>query len=149
MILAYILAGLVGGIVSGMGMGGGTLLIPLLILFLGLEQHIAQAVNLLVFIPTGIVALIIHAKNKLINFRVSLCVAIPAIIVAILSAILVGRIESGVLRIIFAIFLIIIGIFELYKAIVSVVKRRKPVLKSKEHFLAHTPCNKKCFFIKQ
>ena len=64
--LWYVIAGLFGGIVGGMGMGGGTLLIPIMTLFLGIDQHLSQAINLLVFIPTGILAVIIHAKNKLI-----------------------------------------------------------------------------------
>ena len=65
-----VLAGLFGGLVGGMGMGGGTLLIPILTMFLGVEQHLAQAINLLVFIPTGLIAVLIHAKNKLLDFKV-------------------------------------------------------------------------------
>ena len=47
-----ILIGLVAGIVSGTGMGGGTVLILLLTALCGIEQHIAQATNLIFFIPT-------------------------------------------------------------------------------------------------
>lgn len=144
MIFAYFLAGLIGGIIGGMGMGGGTLLIPVLTLFLGIEQHMAQAINLLVFIPTALVAVIIHAKNKLIDYKVSICVAISAIIVAVLTSLVVGRIESNVLKIIFAVFLILVGIFELYKAIISVVKKQKPILKN-HHF---TPIARNCINIK-
>ena len=43
MIFWYILAGVCGGIIGGMGMGGGTLLIPILTLFLGIDQRSAQA----------------------------------------------------------------------------------------------------------
>ncbi len=50
--------GIVAGIVSGTGMGGGTILIFLLTFMLGIEQHIAQATNLIFFIPTAIVAII-------------------------------------------------------------------------------------------
>ena len=48
-----ILIGLVAGIVSGTGMGGGTVLILLLTALCGIEQHIAQATNLIFFIPTA------------------------------------------------------------------------------------------------
>ena len=44
-----IIIGLVSGIVSGTGMGGGTILIFLLTNICGLEQHIAQATNLIFF----------------------------------------------------------------------------------------------------
>lgn len=148
MIFAYILAGLVGGIIGGMGMGGGTLLIPILTVFLGIEQHLAQAVNLLVFIPTAVTAIIIHAKHKLIDYKISLRVAIPAIITAIFASIIVGRIESRVLKIIFAGFLIFIGIIELYKAVVSVLKKKKPILKNKNQFRKSNNNIKMKFFVK-
>ena len=59
-----ILIGIVSGIVSGTGMGGGTILIFLLTYMCGIEQHIAQATNLIFFIPTSIVAIIVNIKNK-------------------------------------------------------------------------------------
>ena len=49
-ILYLFLAGLVSGIVGGMGMGGGTLLIPILTIFLDFAQKSAQGINLLFFI---------------------------------------------------------------------------------------------------
>ncbi len=149
MIWAYILAGLVGGMVGGMGMGGGTLLIPLLTVFLGVEQHLAQAINLLVFIPTGIAAAIIHAKNKLIDYKVSICVAIPAIITAVCAALIVGRIESHILKIIFAVFLILVGVFELYKAIMGVVKKQKPIIKKDRQYNAAKNCSNIKFYVKK
>ena len=53
-----ILIGMISGIVSGTGMGGGTILIFLLTFMMGIEQHVAQATNLIFFIPTSIVAII-------------------------------------------------------------------------------------------
>ena len=50
-IFLLILAGIVGGIIGGMGMGGGTLLIPILTIFLDVPQKNAQAINLVAFIP--------------------------------------------------------------------------------------------------
>ena len=58
------LIGLVSGIVTGTGMGGGTILIFLLSSFLGIEQHIAQATNLVYFVPTAISAIIVNYKNS-------------------------------------------------------------------------------------
>ena len=60
--LWYILSGLCAGVAAGMGMGGGTLLIPVLTLALGLPQHAAQGVNVLAFLPAAVAALVIHAK---------------------------------------------------------------------------------------
>ena len=120
-----IIAGLCGGIVGGMGLGGGTLLIPILTILIGMGQHMAQGINLLVFIPTAIVALIIHAKNKLLDFKVFFVVIIPAIVSAVLCAIWVKDIEGEVLRVIFGYFLIVLAVYEIVVAIVNSVKNKK------------------------
>ena len=64
-----ILIGMISGIVSGTGMGGGTILIFLLTFMMGIEQHVSQATNLIFFIPTSIVAIIINIKNPLESTR--------------------------------------------------------------------------------
>ena len=61
-----IIIGIISGTVSGTGMGGGTILIFLLTYIIGIEQHIAQATNLIFFIPTSIVAIIVNIKNNYI-----------------------------------------------------------------------------------
>ena len=63
-IFLLILAGIVGGIIGGMGMGGGTLLIPILTIFLDVPQKNAQAINLVAFIPMAIIVTIINIKRK-------------------------------------------------------------------------------------
>ena len=62
----YLILGFVGGIPAGMGMGGGTLTIPLLTLLGGVEQKIAQSANLFSFLPMSIGALKTHEKNGLL-----------------------------------------------------------------------------------
>lgn len=118
-IIIFIIIGLIGGLIGGMGMGGGTLLIPLLVLFSGLEQHVAQAVNLIAFIPMSVFALIIHAKNKLIDFSCVLFIAIPACITGILSSLMIKYVSGANLSRYFGIFLIILGLFQLYSIIQS------------------------------
>ncbi len=63
----YFLCGILGGVLGGMGMGGGTVLIPLLTIFCGVEQGAAQGVNLLSFLPMSLLALTVHAKNGLLK----------------------------------------------------------------------------------
>ena len=65
--MLYVIAGIVGGIIGGMGMGGGTLLIPILTIMLDIPQKTAQAINLVSFIPMAAVTLVIHVKNKLVD----------------------------------------------------------------------------------
>ena len=62
--LAYFLLGVLGGVLSGMGMGGGTLLIPLLTTFLGVVQKQAQFLNIISFIFMSIFIITINVKAK-------------------------------------------------------------------------------------
>ena len=50
----YLVLGFLGGIPAGMGMGGGTVTIPLLVLVGGVEQKIAQCANLFSFLPRSL-----------------------------------------------------------------------------------------------
>ena len=59
-IFLYVLFGFIAGIFGGLGMGGGTLLIPLLTIFLGLDQKLCQGINLVSFLVKALVSLIIH-----------------------------------------------------------------------------------------
>ncbi|MFQ7036484.1 MAG: TSUP family transporter, partial [Candidatus Borkfalkia sp.] len=67
--IVYMFAGLAGGILGGMGMGGGTVLIPILTIFCGVEQHLAQSANLITFLPMAIFSLQVHAKHGLLDTR--------------------------------------------------------------------------------
>ena len=62
--MIYTIIGFFAGVIGGMGMGGGTILIPALIMFVNIDPKIAQSINLLSSIPMAIFALIIHIKNK-------------------------------------------------------------------------------------
>lgn len=110
-----VLIGLCSGIISGMGIGGGTILIPALVLFLNIEQHVAQGVNLIYFIPTAAVALWVHIKNRSVNFRVALWIIISGVIGAVGGSLLAGVIGAGLLRKLFGIFLFAMGIYEFLK----------------------------------
>lgn len=124
-ILIFIIIGIAGGIIGGMGMGGGTLLIPLLTLFTATDQHLAQAVNLIAFIPMSAVALIIHIKNKLVEFRFVLITALPAVTASVLASLLSKRVEGDALGMYFGIFLMCLGVYQLVSAIIVLVKKKK------------------------
>ena len=109
-----ILIGIISGFVSGMGMGGGTILILCLSLFCGVEQHIAQATNLIFFIPTSIVAILTNVKQKYIDFKVAIPITIFGIIGAIIGASLSFKTNMKDLRRYFGIFLLLIALWEIY-----------------------------------
>ncbi len=118
------ITGLISGTVSGTGMGGGTILILVLSIFLGVEQHIAQATNLVFFVPTSISAIIISIKSKLIEWKIGIVVAITGIIGAIIGANISAKIEVKSLKRYFGIFLAGIVIYEIYSMIKEYKKEK-------------------------
>lgn len=109
-----ILIGIFSGIFSGIGVGGGTILIFLLTTFIGLEQHIAQATNLIYFIPTAISTIIVNYKNKNIEIKLTLLTSIAGIIGAIIGAKISVNTDVEKLKKLFGIFLTVIAIHEIY-----------------------------------
>ena len=120
-----ILIGAFSGIFSGIGMGGGTILIFLLTTFGGIEQHIAQATNLIYFIPTAISAIIVNYKNKNIDIKLAKTVSIWGIVGAVIGAIISSKIEIYKLKKLFGIFLAIIAIHEIYTLIKEYKENKK------------------------
>lgn len=118
-----VLIGILSGIISGTGMGGGTILIFLLIFTMGIEQHIAQATNLIFFIPTSIVAIIVNLKNKNIDLKLGIIISIFGILGAIIGANISVHINVKILKKCFGIFLAIIAINEIY----SMAKQYKKI----------------------
>lgn len=102
--------GFLSGILAGLGMGGGTLLVPLLTLFAEVPQRTAQALNLLAFLPMSAVALSIHIKNKLVKWTPVLAVALPALVTSALASLLASSTPPDYLRKAFGVFLLVLGV---------------------------------------
>ena len=109
-----IVTGIIAGSISGLGMGGGTVLILVLANFIGLEQHIAQATNLVFFIPTAITAIIVNIKQKLINFKSAIIVIVSGIVGAMVGSELAMNIDALSLKKYFGMFLLLISVNEIY-----------------------------------
>ncbi len=112
-----VIIGFLSGIISGMGIGGGAILIPALIMTYGIEQKLAQGINLVYFLPTAIFALIVHIKNKNVDIKTAAVIGACGIIGAIAGAFFAMQTGSEMLRKMFGIFLGLIGIREVYKGI--------------------------------
>lgn len=124
-IFLLILVGAISGILGGMGMGGGTLLIPLLTVFFKVPQNIAQSVNLVAFIPMSIIVTIINIKGKMVEKKGLLKMIIPAIFTAILASLLVGKTKNEILQKSYGIFLIVTGLFFIILTTIKLVKKKK------------------------
>lgn len=109
-----ILIGTVSGVFSGIGMGGGTILIFLLTVINNVEQHVAQATNLIYFIPTAISAIIVNYREKSIDINLAKVISISGIVGAIIGAVISIKTNMENLKKFFGIFLIIIAIHEIY-----------------------------------
>ena len=112
----YLLLGFVGGIPAGMGMGGGTVTIPLLVLVGGVGQKIAQSANLFSFLPMSLSALKTHADNKLLVTKGILFSVLPALIFSAAGAFLAASLSSAFLQKGFGMFLIVLSFLTLRQA---------------------------------
>ena len=115
----------------GMGMGGGTILILLLSIFAKLNQHTAQATNLVFFIPTAITSVIVGMKNKNINIKQSWPIVVAGIIGAAISANISSNLNVKILRKMFGAFLLIIAIYEIYSWHMMYIKKKRGHTKNK------------------
>ena len=113
------LIGFLSGILGGMGVGGGMLLIPAARMFLDMSQHTAQSLNLFCFIPSALCAIIIHIKNKNIDFKTALPIVITGIPFSLLGAFLSTNLSSKLLTKFFGGFILVFGIREIYIGIKS------------------------------
>ena len=118
--MVYILIGFVSGIVSGTGMGGGTILIFLLTFLMGVEQHIAQGINLIFFIPASLASIFVNIKNNNLSLKNGIIISIFGILGAIIGANISLNMDVNILKKSF-VFLILITINEIY----SIIKQNK------------------------
>ena len=98
-------------------MGGGTVLILCLSSFLNIEQHIAQATNVIFFVPTAIAAIWISFKNKNIDLKIALPVCLWGLVGAIIGAFISINMNVNLLKKCFGGFLILIAIYQTYEYI--------------------------------
>ena len=125
----YILTGILSGILGGMGMGGGTLLIPLLTFIFGFNQRLAQGINLISFSIMAILVLLIHIKNKMVDIKAAITFACFAIATTILGAILANLIHAKYLKICFGLLLILISVYQAIQEIKYFFTKKQTVKK--------------------
>ena len=91
-------------------MGGGTILIPALTVILGVEQHVAQATNLIAFLPMAAFTLKIHKKNGLLKTEGIWWLIVPALITSVSAGFLAALLPSVVLKKLFGGFLVVLSV---------------------------------------
>ena len=107
-ICLYIALGLLAGICSGfLGLGGGTIIIPVLVYVFGLTQHQAQGTTLALMVPPiGLLAALKYYYEGNVNIQIAIFVCLGFFIGGLLGAYLVTPVPDPVLKKVFGIFLI-------------------------------------------
>ena len=99
-----------GAIAAALGIGGGVIFVPALVVIFGFDQHIAQGTSLAVIFPTAIVATLAHTRMKNVEWKLSIPIGLAGIVGAIVGAQLALRLPADLLRRMFGIFLILLAI---------------------------------------
>ncbi|MBN9168460.1 MAG: sulfite exporter TauE/SafE family protein, partial [Microbacterium sp.] len=108
-VAACIGIGLVSGLMSGLfGVGGGTVIVPLLVLLLRFDQRLASGTSLAAVVPTAIVGVISYAVHGSVAWIPAVILAAGAVIGAQIGTWLLARIALTVLRWAFVAFLAVV-----------------------------------------
>ncbi len=110
-----IAAGAACGVLSGFGIGGGSLLMVWMTAVLQMEQRTAQAINLLFFLPTAAASWIFHVKSGPVAWTANVPAALAGLATAALSAWVATMIDAALLRKVFGVFLLFVGVSEIFR----------------------------------
>ena len=113
--LLPLLAGGLTGVLSGFGVGGGTLLLVYMTAFAGVEQRLAQGINLLYFLPAGLLALPAHVKNGYMEKSALLPATGAGLLCAAAAAWAATALDVELLHKCFGGFLTAVGLWELFR----------------------------------
>lgn len=109
-LLIMLVAGIFTGILSGLlGVGGGILMIPAMVLILGIPQKLAQGISLAVIIPVSISGTLIHFARGNVDLKVALLIGIGGMVGAHFGAIVANDLDPSILRLIFGLFVLVIS----------------------------------------
>ena len=114
---------------QGLECGGGSILILVLVNFMAVPQHVAQATNLIFFIPTAIIAIFVHIKNQNIDKEVSKRLFFTTVLGSGIGAFLTTFIVSENLKKYFGFFLLAVGIYEIITTFKEHKKEKKEEIK--------------------
>jgi len=111
-IIVLLLVGLVAGILSSMvGIGGGVVIVPSLVLILGMSQKLAQGTSLAMMLPPiGVLAVMNYYKQGFVDFKVGALLCLTFVIGSYFGSKLVLGLDTALVKKIFAVFLMIVAV---------------------------------------
>lgn len=109
--LAGVAIGAAAGLLSGLlGVGGGVVMVPLLVSFVGLSQHEAHATSLAAIVPIAAVGALRFAAADTVDLSVAALLAAGSLVGAPLGARLMARTREGVLKLLFGAFMVVVAL---------------------------------------
>ncbi len=110
-VVVLLVLGLVSGVLSSLlGVGGGVVLVPALVLLLASSQVTAQGTSLLVILPTSLVGAVSHARRGYTRWRLGLLVGAGGAATSLIGAELALRLDGRPLALLFAAFLAVTAV---------------------------------------
>ncbi|MBK9191716.1 MAG: sulfite exporter TauE/SafE family protein [Crocinitomicaceae bacterium] len=127
-VLILVLIGVFAGAISGfIGVGGGVIIVPALVYFLGVSQHTAQGTSLLLMLPPiGILAVMNYYKAGQINWTHGIVIASTFIIGAYFGSKLSLKLNANVVKLVFGVFMLYVSARMIYTSLKSGLKDDKP-----------------------
>jgi uncharacterized protein len=109
-IAIILLLGLVAGALAGLlGIGGGVILVPAMAFLLGVDQHVAQGVSLVVIVPTAITGALTHYRHGNVLPKLALSLGLSAVVGGLVGSWLAGQLPAMELRTGFGVFVIVVA----------------------------------------
>jgi hypothetical protein len=103
--------GLGGGLLSGLlGVGGGIVMVPLLVLWAGFAQRDAHATSLGAIIPISIAGIVTYGAAGEVRYGTALALAAGSVLGAPIGARLLSRMDERMLKLVFGVFLIAVSV---------------------------------------
>ncbi|HEY4652112.1 MAG TPA: sulfite exporter TauE/SafE family protein [Pontibacter sp.] len=109
-LLIFLIGMLVSGFGTVIGFGGGVFMVPILIIFFGYNIEIAIGSTMAALVPASFIASVFNLRDKTIDYLVGTMIQLPAIGGTVLGAFLVAFLPVFKLQLIFALFVIVVGI---------------------------------------
>lgn len=110
-IAGLIILGLIAGIIAAaLGLGGGIIFVPALVVIFGFDQHIAQGTSLAVIFPTAIMATLAHSRMGNVRWELAIPIGLTGIIGAVLGARIALQLDADLLRRLFGVFLLVLAV---------------------------------------
>ncbi len=111
-VIGIIILGIIAGVLSSMvGIGGGIVIVPVLVLLFGLSQHTAQGTTLaMLSFPVSLVAAIAYHKKGMVDWKIAMILCIGFVIGGYFGSKVAVELPTATIKKVFAVIMIIVAV---------------------------------------